>query len=216
MSPSSAPGLPSPFLKVCGITRLVDAERAATLGATVLGFVFWPRSPRYVTPDRAAAIIATLPPGITAVGVFVDEPVDAIQKIVERTGIGAVQLHGDESPAHAGALAMPLIRAVAVDEAAAASAAWPQPTTLLVDAIDAARRGGTGQTVDWQRAAVVARNRQIVLAGGLDADNVAEAIRTVQPFGVDVASGVEESPGIKDHGKMARFLASARRAFEER
>ena len=203
------------FLKICGITRLSDALHAVEHGAGALGFVFWPESPRHVEPERAAAIIAALPRGIDAVGVFVNEPVEGVSAVVAQTGISTIQLHGDEAPAYADALDRPVLRAVTVDRVEEASAAWPPGTRFLIDAADPVRRGGTGKTLDWQRAAVAARGRAVVLAGGLTPDNVAEAIRTVRPFGVDVSSGVEDAPGVKNTDKVARFLASARSAFEE-
>lgn len=203
------------FLKICGITRLADASHAAEHGATALGFVFWPKSPRYVSPDRAAAIIAALPHDVATVGVFVNEDVGSIEAIAAQTGITAVQLHGDEGPAYADALRWPVFRAMHVVEPEEARAAWPRETIFLVDAVDGERRGGTGILVDWKRAAAIARERRVVLAGGLTPLNVAEAIQAVRPFGVDVASGVEATPGVKDFDKVARFLASARAAFEE-
>ena len=204
------------FIKICGLTRLTDALHAVQYGATALGFVFWPQSPRYVTPERAREIIAELPAGTTAVGVFVNEPVDGIRAVVARSGINAVQLHGDEPPAYADALGWPLFRALTVADATDACDAWPQETTFLLDTIDPVRRGGTGETVDWSRAAAIALTRRVVLAGGLTPLNVADAIGAVRPFGVDVSSGVEASPGVKNFDKVARFLENARHAFEER
>lgn len=203
------------FLKVCGITRLSDALHAVEHGATALGFVFWSRSLRRVSPQRAADIIAALPSSLTTVGVFVDESVDGIRDVVAKTGISLVQLHGDEVPGHAKALGWPVLRAITVDQAEQACAAWPPATTFLVDAVDLEQRGGTGTTVDWRRAASVAREWRIVLAGGLTPLNVAEAIGTVRPFGVDVSSGVEDAPGVKNSDKVARFLANARAAFQQ-
>ena len=203
------------FLKVCGITRLTDALHAVNQGATALGFVFWPHSPRCVTAEQAAGIVAELPSSVMAVGVFVNESIDAIRAVAALARLSAVQLHGDEPPAYAEALPWPVLRAVTVADAPAASRAWPRPTTLLVDAADRERRGGTGRTVDWQAAAALARTRPIVLAGGLTPVNVAEAVATVRPYGVDVSSGVEESPGVKDFNKVTRFLAEAREAFEK-
>jgi phosphoribosylanthranilate isomerase len=201
------------FVKICGITRLTDALHATAHGATALGFVFWRRSPRYVTPERAAEIIAELPSSITTVGVFVNEPIEAIGQIVATSGVTAVQLHGDEPPAYADALAWPLLRSATLDEAADIAAAWPPDTMLLLDAADPVRRGGTGAVIDWQRAAAIARTRRVVLAGGLTPLNVADAIATVQPYGVDVSSGVESAPGVKDFAKVTRFLANARTAM---
>ena len=203
------------FLKVCGITRLTDGLHAVQQGATALGFVFWAKSPRCVDAERAAAIIAELPSNVTAVGVFVNEPIDGIRRIVAATGLAMVQLHGDEPPAYAEALPVPLLRSVTLGEAADAFGAWPAGTTWLLDAADPVRRGGTGRRIDWSRAAVAARERQVVLAGGLTPDNVAQAIATVRPFGVDVSTGVEEAPGVKDFAKVSRFLARARQAFAD-
>lgn len=202
------------FLKICGITRLEDALHAAEQGATALGFVFWPRSPRYVEPAIAAGIIARLPDGITPVGLFVNESLERIGSIVGETGIETVQLHGDESASYAAALSTPVIRAISLDRQSETTS-WPAETTFLVDAADPVRRGGTGTTVDWKGAAVLARNCRLVLAGGLTPENVAEAIDIVDPYGVDVSSGVEDAPGIKNADKVARFLASARSAFEQ-
>ena len=202
------------FLKICGITRLSDALHAVEHGAGALGFVFWPRSPRHISPERAAAIIAALPLGVGAVGVFVNETVEGIKAVVTKSGISTIQLHGDEAPAYADALDWPVLRAVTVGQVEQASAGWPPGTTFLMDTADPVRRGGTGKIVNWELAAAAARGRRIVLAGGLTPGNVAGAIDTVRPFGVDVSSGVEDAPGVKNADKVARFLASARSAFE--
>jgi phosphoribosylanthranilate isomerase len=204
------------FIKICGITRLADALHAVTHGADALGFVFWPKSPRYIAPERAGDIIAALPPTLLTVGVFVNEPVDRIREVVALTGAAAVQLHGDERPADAGALGWPLMRAVKVDAAGDVYRGWPPHTTFLVDAVEPERRGGTGTMVDWQKAAAVARKWPVVLAGGLTPSNVENAIGIVRPFGVDVSSGVEDAPGVKNPAKVAEFLANARRAFSQR
>jgi phosphoribosylanthranilate isomerase len=198
------------------MTRLPDALHAVDHGADALGFVFWPQSPRYISPERAAVIIAALPTGVSAVGVFVNETVDEITRVAAETGISAIQLHGDEPPSYADALAWPVVRATTVEQIEEASSSWPAGTTFLMDTGDPVRRGGTGQTIDWQQAASAARVQRIVLAGGLTPDNVAEAVAAVRPFGVDVSSGVEDAPGVKNGDKVARFLASARSAGEER
>ena len=202
------------FVKVCGITRLTDALHAHQAGATALGFVFWPRSPRYIAPERAGDIIRELPSALTTVGVFVNETVDGIRDAVARSGVTTVQLHGDEPPAYADALGWPLLRSMTVADADDC-AAWPPQTLFLVDAADPVRRGGTGGRVDWQRAAGIARDRRVILAGGLTPANVKQAITTVRPFGVDVSSGVEEAPGVKDFAKVTAFVTNARSAFEE-
>jgi phosphoribosylanthranilate isomerase len=203
------------LIKICGITRLTDALHAVEQGATAIGFVFWPRSPRGVTVERAAEISAELPSHVMRVWVFVNEPVASIRAIAERTRLTAVQLHGDEPPAYADALDWPVLRAVSVADLEYASEAWAPETALLVDNIDPVRRGGTGAVIDWSQAAAVAQKRRVVLAGGLTPDNVASAIRAVRPFGVDVSSGVEASPGVKDFEKVTQFIANARLAFEE-
>jgi len=203
------------FLKVCGITRVIDALHAVEQGATAIGFVLWPESPRAVSVERAAEIIKALPSHVMTVGVFVDEPVDRIRAVAERTRLTAVQLHGQEPPAYADALDWPVIRAVSIDQIGEASETWSEETALLLDNIDPVRRGGTGAVVDWTQAAGIAQKRRVVLAGGLTPDNVASAIRAVRPFGVDVSSGVESAPGVKDFDKVTHFIANARLAFEE-
>jgi phosphoribosylanthranilate isomerase len=194
------------FVKVCGITRLEDAVAAIDLGASALGFVFWPDSPRFVDPFRVRAIVAALPPFVSIVGVFVNQPAEYINAVATLARLTAVQLHGDEDPAFAAGLTRPVIKAVA-GPAAGSDADWPRRVTLLVDAHDAARRGGTGMLADWAAAAAaVARSRRVLLAGGLTSDNIRDAVARVRPFGVDVSSGVESSPGIKDRGRMTAFF----------
>jgi phosphoribosylanthranilate isomerase len=201
------------FLKICGITRREDALHAVQYGATALGFVFWPRSPRYITAERAADIVAGLPPTVATVGVFVNDPVDAVRATMERSGLTTVQLHGEEPPDYADKLAWPVLRAMRVEQVEESE--WPTETTLLLDAIEPATRGGTGQVIDWTQAAEVASRRRVVLAGGLTPDNVAAAIESVRPFGVDVSSGVESAPGVKDLDRMTLFLATATTAFRK-
>jgi phosphoribosylanthranilate isomerase len=199
------------FMKICGLTTAEDALQAASAGATALGVIFAPASPRFVSTDRARDIVRAVPAAVPVVGVFVNAPLEEIVATVAHTGIRLVQLHGDEPERYAAALKMPLLRATGVD---VPLDSWPG-VTLLLDAVSAAARGGTGQRVDWTRAAAIARRRKTVLAGGLTPDNVAEAIATVRPFGVDVSSGVEAAPGRKDADKVARFLEAAKHAFGE-
>ena len=187
------------LVKICGITRLEDAEAAVTAGAGAIGFVFWPDSPRFVDPHRARQIAAALPPLVTTVGVFVNQPAHYVRGVASLVRLGAVQLHGDEEPEDAAAVSVPVIKAVSLD---ADMRAWPLRTLLLLDAHDPATRGGTGRTIDWAAAAVVAAQRSILLAGGLTPDNVADAVARVRPFGIDVSSGVERAPGIKDHRRL--------------
>ena len=198
----------NPRVKVCGITRIDDALLAADLGAAALGFVFWPRSPRFIEPAVAREIVAALPAAVVTVGVFVDQAADYVRETSEAVPLGAVQLHGSESVSFAESLMTPVIKAVPVDERfdPAALDDLPSSLTVLLDAYDPARRGGTGQTINWQRARLAARRRPIVLAGGLTPENVIAAIDIVRPYAVDVSSGVETAPGIKDARKLTAFF----------
>jgi len=193
------------IVKVCGLTRIEDATAACELGAAAVGFIFWPKSPRFIDPYRALAIVRRLPPFITPVGVFVNQPADYVNGVASLVRLGAVQLHGDEDVEYIGQINRPVIKAVSNGTADAANA-WPPDALLLVDAHDPERRGGTGVTGDWAAAARLARSRPVLLAGGLTAENVADAVSRVQPFGLDVSSGVEAAPGIKDHERMAAFF----------
>ncbi len=203
----------APMLKICGMTRVGDALHAVREGATAIGFVFWKGSPRYIEPDRAGEIAAALPTTVTTVGVFVNEPVDAIRQTARVAGLRMVQLHGEETAAFVQQLEQPVMRAVTLDTLVETTKTWPADTTLLLDSTDPSRRGAGRAAVDWPRAAVITRGRRVILAGGLTPDNIAEAIVTVRPIGVDVASGVESAPGVKDLDKVARFLANAQSAF---
>jgi phosphoribosylanthranilate isomerase len=207
---------PITFLKVCGITRLTDALHAVREGATAIGMVFWPASPRCVRTDIAAEIVAALPVTVATVGVFVNATVEEINAVMKTTGIRGVQLHGDEPPSYADAINRPIIRSATLDTVVDVAHAWPRDTTLLLDRADPVRRGGTGEVVDWSRAANVARECRLVLAGGLTPANIEEAIMTVRPYGVDVSSGVEAAPGVKDFAKVAQFLKNARAAYAQR
>lgn len=191
------------FVKICGITSARDAEQAVACGANAVGFVFWPGSPRVVDPQTAQAIAAMLPPFVTPVGVFVNQEADYVNATIDRVGLGAVQLHGDEDVEYAAGIERPVLKAMTVVAATSrAMDRWPPAVMILLDAHDPVRRGGTGQTIDWDAAAAVAAGRRIVLAGGLTPDNAAEAVRRVRPFGIDVSSGVERAPGVKDHGRI--------------
>jgi phosphoribosylanthranilate isomerase len=190
------------LVKICGITRVEDAHAAVAAGAAAIGFVFWRGSPRFIDPYRARAIAATLPPFVTLVGVFVDQPVEYLSGVASLVRLGAVQLHGSETPAYASRLGLPVIKAIAAGAGPAAIEVWDARHTLLLDAVDPVKRGGTGRTVDWDGAASVAAKRPTILAGGLTPENIGRAIGRVRPFGVDVSSGVEKAPGIKDHGRI--------------
>jgi phosphoribosylanthranilate isomerase len=190
------------FVKICGMTRAEDALAAVDAGADAIGFVFWPQSPRFVDPYRARSIAAMLPPLVTPVGVFVDQPAEYVNGVAALVPLGAVQLHGDEDAAYADRIVRPVIKAIAVGDVAPQVSGWPDRVTMLLDVHDPARRGGTGRTVDWGVASGIARQRRALLAGGLTPENVAQAIADVQPFGIDVSSGVERSPGVKDHARI--------------
>jgi phosphoribosylanthranilate isomerase len=195
-------------VKICGITRQEDSELAASLGASAVGFVFWPRSPRFVEPSRARDIVRLLPPFVTAVGVFVDQPAGHVKDVASVVGLGAVQLHGNEDLGFCRAIGRRMIKAASVEQAVALAGFWPEDVTLLLDAMDADRKGGTGRTIDWAGAALLASRRRVILAGGLTPENVGDAIRRVRPFAVDVSSGVESSPGVKDEARMRAFFAA--------
>lgn len=193
------------LVKICGITRPEDAARAVALGAGAIGFIFWPASPRFVDPDRARTIVRSIPAFVTTVGVFVNQTPDEVNRVAAAAGLSAVQLHGDESADMLPAIERPVIKALSrIDESTVM--AWDERVTLLIDAHDPVQRGGTGERADWTQAAQVAKKRRVVLAGGLNANNVRAAVREVAPFGIDVSSGVESSPGIKDHQKLTAFF----------
>jgi phosphoribosylanthranilate isomerase len=197
-------------VKICGIRRRDDAQCAVELGADALGFVFWPESPRFIDPYRALSIVSALPPFVATVGVFVDQAPEYVKGVAQLLNLTAIQLHGQETPA-----SYPrhrrVIKSVAVTDAfdpVAAFAALPLRATVLLDAHDPIRRGGTGQVIDWSRAAAAARVRPIILSGGLTPGNVAAAVTTVGPYAVDVSSGVEAEPGVKDPAKLRAFFAA--------
>jgi phosphoribosylanthranilate isomerase len=201
-------------IKICGIRRLEDASLAVKLGASALGFVFWPSSPRFIEPELARELIGSLPAFATTVGVFVDQPPAYVSEVARRLKLGAVQLHGNEPPEAYEGVPCRLIKALAVAngiDTEVAAAAVPETATVLLDAHDPVKRGGTGRTIDWTIAAGLARRRPIILSGGLDADNVSAAIEAVRPYAIDVSSGVEAAPGVKDANRLRALFAAARR-----
>jgi phosphoribosylanthranilate isomerase len=199
------------YVKVCGITRLEDAERAAELGASALGFVFWTGSPRFIDPSRARAIVRALPPFVTPVGVFVDQPAEFVEEVASLVRLGGVQLHGNESVEYCTRMTTRVIKAVGLKERDTASVTvYPSDVVILLDADDPVRRGGTGRTVDWDAARRIAASRRTILSGGLRPENVLAAIEAVRPYGVDVSSGVESSPGVKDRVRLEQFFAAVR------
>ncbi len=203
-----------PRVKICGITNLEDARHASTCGADALGFVFDPGSPRFINPDLARRIIADLPPLMTSVGLFVNETPARIREMVDFCGLNTVQLHGDEEPDQCNYPPCRVIKALRLRQQMDSGlfAAY-QVSALLLDAYIPDQFGGTGQRCDWQQAAAIAAQRRIILAGGLNPENVAEAVRQVHPYGVDVSSGVEKQPGLKDPEKVARFIRMAKEAL---
>jgi phosphoribosylanthranilate isomerase len=202
--------MPAPRVKICGVTRVEDALAAVRLGADALGFNFWPRSKRFVAPAAAREIVRRLPPFVTAVGVFVDPARDEVLRAVDTAGVAMIQLHGDEPPELCLSLPVPVLKAIRVASVnSLAQLASYEVRGFVLDAPSDAY-GGSGRTFDWSLAAAVAREMAVVLAGGLTPENVGEAVRTVRPWAVDVASGVESAPGVKDEERMRRFIDAAR------
>ena len=201
-----------PRVKICGITRLEDAAAAVRAGADALGFNFWPRSRRYLAPEAARAIARRLPPFVTTVGVFVDPSRDEVLRAAEASGIQVVQLHGNEPPALASSLPLPVVKAIHVADASSLAAlASYEVSAFLLDSASPGY-GGSGTAFDWDLAREVASSATVVLAGGLTPENVGQAVRRVRPWGVDVASGVESAPGVKDETRMTAFVRAAKEA----
>ncbi len=199
-------------VKICGITRLEDALAAVDLGVDALGLNFWPRSKRYIAPADARAIVRRLPPFVTAVGVFVDPTRDEVLRAQDASGVGVVQLHGDEPPELCASIPFPVVKAIRVPDAhALAAIASYEVRAFLLDA-PGPGYGGSGTSFEWELVGEAARDVTVILAGGLHPGNVAEAIRAVHPWAVDVASGVESAPGVKDAEKMRLFMESAKEA----
>lgn len=197
-------------VKICGVRRTEDALLAAELGAWGVGFVFWPGSPRFIDPYRAKKICVELPPWVVPVGVFVDQPEEYVSEVASLVHLSAVQLHGSETMETIARTPHRVIKSIAVgsDFTESVLDRLPSRVGVLLDAHDPQRHGGTGKTIDWTRAAAVARRRRVLLAGGLCPENVRAAVDAVRPFGVDVSSGVEASPGVKDHDRMRALFAA--------
>jgi phosphoribosylanthranilate isomerase len=202
-------------IKICGITRTEDALAAASHGADFLGFIFVPSTPRYVEPERAAEIAAAVREQGNApkfVGVFRDASTDYIRTIAELVGLDVVQLHGGESDDDIRELGIPAVKTLRVRDTLPETHDTPSAAWLLFDTYDERRAGGTGRRFDWGLLTTYQRSKPFFLSGGLGPDNVAAAIALVRPDAVDVGSGVEESPGVKDHGKLRRLFERIRRA----
>ena len=202
-------------IKICGITNAEDAHAAADLGTDALGFIFVPGTPRYIEPQTAKRIISELPPFITTVGVFADASPEAILQTVRVCGLSVVQLHGSETPEYCtdvGARhAVPLIKAFRVKDQQSLS---PIPkykvSAYLLDTYVKGKKGGTGEIFNWDLAREAKPYGRIVIAGGLTPKNVAQAALHVRPYAVDVSSGVECSPGKKDHEKIRAFIGNVK------
>lgn len=208
------------YVKICGLTNLPDAAGAAEAGADLLGFIFYPPSPRSITVEEARPIvwrIHRLFPEIGCVGVFVDEPVERVLEVVDACGVDLVQLHGQEPPEMVERLSeagIPVIKGFRLrDRGVVERMRAYRPTLYLVDAYVPGKPGGTGVPCDWELAAQVASMGPLILAGGLTPENVAQAIRAVRPWGVDTASGVEAEPGYKDAAKVRAFVRAAKEAL---
>jgi phosphoribosylanthranilate isomerase len=198
-------------VKICGITNELDAQRAARAGAWAVGFIFHKKSPRFISPFKAKKIIESLPPFITPVGVFVDHNTGAVRDIIQHCGLRTIQLHGDEDPMTCRRLRagnVKVIKVFRVDEKFdGASVEGYTADAFLFDTHDPNNYGGTGKAFDINLLkSVKASQVPVILSGGLNASNVIEAINALKPYAVDVNSGVEESPGKKDHNKMKDFI----------
>ena len=208
--------LPPTRVKICGITRWDDARQSVDLGASALGFNFYPPSPRAISPAEAWSIVRRLPPFVEAVGVFVDWPSDVVAALARALRLHTVQLHGHESPREVADLAREfrVIKAVRAPQGfrPASLAKYRQADGFLLDGFARGLPGGTGRTLDWSLARAARRYGRILLAGGLTPENVGEAIRVAQPYAVDVASGVESRPGRKDPARLRALFAAVEAA----
>ena len=194
-------------IKICGIRNLEDALFAGEIGADAIGFVFYPPSPRFITPDQAALIVNDLPPFLETVGIFVNEPADKVKDIVGHTGIDVIQLHGNEDAEYCWGLKKKVIKAFRVHQGFDCAVLRDYPVNaFLLDTYDPEAYGGTGKSFDWKIAHKAKQYGNIVLSGGLTPENVKQAIRQAEPYAVDVSSGVESEKGVKDHQKMIDFI----------
>lgn len=200
-------------VKICGITRAGDGVAAAMAGADAIGLVFYDRSPRAVSLEQARGIIAALPPFISRVGLFVDAEAHRVREHLAALPLDLLQFHGDESPEFCDSLGHPYIKALRMHpdmDVAAAMQAWSGAAGILLDAWHPAVQGGSGERFDWARIPAE-RPRPLILAGGLDAGNIEQAVQTTRPYAVDVSSGVEQDKGIKDPAKIAAFIRGVNR-----
>ncbi len=201
-------------IKICGITREEDAAVAVAAGADALGLNFYPPSPRAIDAVKARRIVRSVPPFVTIVALFVDEPADAVLRILESVPVDVLQFHGDESPAYCAQFGRPWLKAVRMKDGvdlAERAAQYGDARGLLLDSWREGVPGGTGQTFDWSRVSADL-SLPVILAGGLNPDNVGAAVHQVRPAAVDVSGGVESAPGLKDAGKTRRFIEAVRAA----
>ena len=198
-------------VKICGITNIDDALASVECGADALGFVFFRKSPRFIEPSKASDIARRLPPFVSTVGVFVNESHGRIEEIIREVGLSEIQLHGDEPPSFCGGFSARVIKAVRVSDLKDIEILKEYDVgAYLLDTYVKDSYGGTGRIFDWDIALEAKRYGRLILAGGLDPDNVGEAIRYVRPYAVDVSSGIEREPGRKDHRQIARFIEAVR------
>jgi phosphoribosylanthranilate isomerase len=197
-------------IKFCGLTRREDVSTAAELGADAVGFVLWPQSPRAIDVLSAARLVATLPPSVSPVGVFVRPTRDEVRRAGEVAGIRVVQVHGTGDVGQLADGSWHVWVAAWLSGADAIQPDVPQSVTVLLDVQDPDRHGGTGTAIDWDAAGRIAAKRRVLLAGGLTPENVGEAIRRARPYGVDVSTGIEDRPGIKNAAAMKAFAAAVR------
>ncbi len=205
------------WIKICGITNEEDGLAAARLGADALGFVFAP-SPRRISPEKARQIIKALPPLVQTVGVFVDEDLGEVSSVAEMCGLDILQFHGSESADYCDSFDQRVIKAIRLrnrQDLKSLAEYDGVVHALLLDTYLPDKLGGTGMTFNWQWALEAGKYRRIILAGGLNPENVAAAISIVKPYGVDASSGLEQSPGVKDHEKMAQFIESVRQSARQ-
>jgi len=205
-------------IKICGITNLDDALAAAEAGVDALGFIFYSRSPRCVSPRQAREIISALPPGVATVGVFVNDDPERIEEIAGFCGLNLIQLHGDETPDYCRRFpASTVIKAFSPRSAADLKRAADYPVrAILVDAFAPGLYGGTGKTSNWELARAIGERCPLILSGGLNSGNIREAIAAVSPDAVDINSGVESAPGRKDHDKINEIVEMIRRSTDSR
>lgn len=199
-------------VKICGITNLPDANAAAEAGADLLGFMFYDQSPRHIVVEDAAKIVPQLPPFILKVGVFVNPPEELVFRAIGECGLNMLQFHGDETPEFCTQFGLMSMKAFRIRDAESLKALRRYPTDAwLLDAYSAKGLGGTGEKFNWDLAIEAKKaGRPVFLAGGLTAENVAEAVAKVQPFGVDVSSGVESAPGKKNAVRVRAFIRAAK------